>query len=163
MHSPVLVMGVSGSGKSTIGTLLASALKLRFVDGDSLHPESNRRKMASGVALTDEDREPWLARVAAVLTQGDVVVACSGLRRRYRDRLRSAAPDLKLLFLQASKALLIQRVTARRHEFMPASLLDSQLETLEPPTPDERAIVVDAALAPDRIVSIAATAFKSRH
>src|SRR5580658_7385206 len=93
----VLVMGVSGSGKSTVGALLATALGLRFVDGDSLHPESNRRKMAEGIPLSDADRQPWLAAVGAVLAQGGVVMACSALRRSYRDRLRSAASDLRLV------------------------------------------------------------------
>jgi gluconokinase len=157
----VLVMGVSGSGKSTVGALLATALGLRFVDGDSLHPESNRRKMAAGIPLSDADRQPWLAAVGAVLAQGGVVVACSALRRDYRDRLRSAASDLRLVYLRGSRDLLYQRVGARQHEFMPPALLDSQLATLEPPAADENAIVADVALAPDAIVGIVTTALGS--
>jgi carbohydrate kinase (thermoresistant glucokinase family) len=148
----VLIMGVSGSGKSTVGALLARGLGLRFVDGDSLHSESNRRKMAAGIPLSDADREPWLAAVAVLLANGGVVVACSALRRSYRDRLRFAAPDLKLVYLRGSRDLLRQRVTERKHEFMPPALLDSQLAMLEPPEADEHAIVADVALAPDVIV-----------
>jgi gluconokinase len=157
----VLVMGVSGSGKSTVGALLATALGLRFVDGDSLHPESNRRKMAEGIPLSDADRQPWLAAVGAVLAQGGVVMACSALRRSYRDRLRSAASDLRLVYLRGSRDLLHQRVDARQHEFMPPALLDSQLATLEPPAADENAIVADVALAPDAIVGIVTSALGS--
>jgi gluconokinase len=157
----VLVMGVSGSGKSTVGALLATALGLRFVDGDSLHPESNQRKMAAGIPLSDADRQPWLAAVGAVLAQGGVVVACSALRRGYRDRLRSAASDLRLVYLRGSRDLLHQRVCARQHEFMPPALLDSQLATLEPPAADENAVVADVALAPDAIVGMVTTALGS--
>jgi gluconokinase len=162
MSSPtVLVMGVSGSGKSTVGALLATALGLRFVDGDSLHPESNRRKMAAGIPLSDADRQPWLAAVGAVLAQGVVVVACSALRRSYRDRLRSAASDLRVVYLRGSRDLLYQRLGARRHDFMPPALLDSQLATLEPPGADENAIIADVALTPDAIVGIVTTALGS--
>jgi gluconokinase len=152
----IVVMGVSGSGKSTIAALLASTLNLKFIDADSLHPQSNRNKMAAGIPLRDADRAPWLDAVATVLAAGGVVVACSALRRRYRDRLRLAAPDLQLLYLQGDAALLAERVAARHHEFMPAGLLDSQLEALEPPAAFERAIVADIGAAPADIVRNAA-------
>jgi gluconokinase len=152
----IVVMGASGSGKSTVGVLLATALELRFVDADTLHPESNRMKMAAGFPLTDADRAPWLDAVAAVLAAGGVVVACSALRRRYRDRLRLAAPDLQLVCLQGGAVLLAERLAARRHDFMPAELLESQLTTLEPPQADERAIVVNITKLPAEIVRLVA-------
>jgi gluconokinase len=148
----IVVLGVSGSGKSTVGVLLATALRLRFVDADTLHSESNRRKMSAGRPLNDAERAPWLDAVAAVLAAGSVVVACSALRRGYRDRLRLAAPDLQFVYLQGRAALLEERLAARRHEFMPAELLESQLTTLEPPQADERAIVVDITQSPAEIV-----------
>lgn len=137
-------MGVSGSGKSTVGAALADALGLRFVDADSLHPQANVDKMSSGIPLTDEDRWPWLDLVAQVLAGGDVVVACSALRRSYRDRLRVLAPDLRLVYLRAEPGRLADRMESREH-FMPATLLPSQVATLEPPGVDERPVVVDAS------------------
>ena len=104
--------------------------------------------MAAGIPLNDADRAPWLTAAGVVLAKGDVVVACSALRRRYRDRLRLAAPDLRLVYLRGSHALLMQHLAARRHEFMPPELLDSQLDTLEPPAQDERAIVADIDRSP---------------
>jgi gluconokinase len=151
VHS-ILVMGVSGSGKTTVGALLAAALETHFVDADSLHSEANRRKMAAGIPLNDADRSPWLIAVAAVLAKGNVVVACSALRRRYRERLRLAAPGLRLVYLRGSRALLMQHLAARRHEFMPPELLDSQLDTLESPAEDEHAIVADIDRSPSDIV-----------
>jgi carbohydrate kinase (thermoresistant glucokinase family) len=145
MSSSVVVMGVSGSGKSTFGLALARRLGLEFVDADDLHPAANRRKMAAGIPLDDADRAPWLDAVAEVLTRGPVVVACSALRRRYRDRLRQAAPDLALVLLEGSRDLLAARLVARVHEFMSPTLLDSQLDTLERPGPDEHPIVLDVA------------------
>lgn len=153
MSAPIAVMGVSGSGKSTVGSLLAAELKLSFVDGDDLHPPENKKKMAAGVALNDADRVPWLDAIAAVLARGSVVVACSALKRRYRDRLRAGAPELRLIYLQGTPELLAERLSARQHEFMPAKLLDSQLATLEEPGSDEGALAVDVALAPGEIVS----------
>ena len=143
---PVVVMGVSGSGKTTVGAALADALGLRFVDGDSLHPAANVAKMAAGIPLDDADRAPWLDAVGAVLAAGPVVVACSALKRSYRDRLRAAAPDLQLVFLDGSPALLASRMAARPGHFMPTSLLDSQLTTLEQPGSDEHALTVDVAI-----------------
>jgi gluconokinase len=154
--SAIIVMGVSGSGKTTVGALLAGALDTPFVDADSLHSEANRRKMAAGIPLNDTDRAPWLTAVGAVLAKGNVVVACSALRRRYRDQLRLAAPDLRLVYLRGSRALLVQHLAARRHEFMPPGLLDSQLDTLEPPAEDEHAIVADIDRSPSDIVALVA-------
>jgi carbohydrate kinase (thermoresistant glucokinase family) len=146
-------MGVSGSGKTTVGAALAVALGVPFVDGDSLHPPANVAKMAAGRPLDDADRAPWLDAVAEVLGAGPVVVACSALRRRYRDRLREAAPDLELVWLDGERQLLQQRLADRRHEYMPATLLDSQLAALERPDPDENALRLDVARPVDELVA----------
>ncbi len=141
---PLVVMGVSGSGKTTVGEALAVALGVPFVDGDSLHPKANVAKMAAGIPLDDADRVPWLDAIGLVLARGSVVVACSALKRAYRDRLRAAAPTLELVYLEVDRDTLLERMTHRVH-FMPASLLDSQLATLEPPTADEKPLIVDTA------------------
>jgi len=153
MQAPIIVMGVSGSGKTTVGQLLATALGLPFVDGDDLHPAQNKKKMAAGFALNDADRAPWLDAIAVVVARGPVVVACSALRRPYRNRLRAAAPGLRLLYLRGSPELLLNRVSGRKHAFMPAELLASQLATLEEPGVDEGACTIDVALAPGEIVA----------
>jgi gluconokinase len=153
MQTPIVVMGVSGSGKSTVGKLLAAALELPFVDGDDLHPTENKKKMAAGIALNDADRIPWLDAIGTVLARGPVVVACSALRRSYRDRLRAAAPELRLIYLKGSAELLRERLSGRSHAFMPATLLDSQLATLEEPGANEGALSVDVALTQEEIVS----------
>lgn len=146
----IVVMGVSGCGKSSFGQALARALGLVFRDGDDLHPAENIAKMAAGQPLSDEDRAPWLARVGAYLAgEGGQVVACSALKRAYRDTLRSHAPNVVFVHLHGARAVLEARMTTRPGHFMPARLLDSQLATLEPPTTDERAIRVDIALSPD--------------
>jgi carbohydrate kinase (thermoresistant glucokinase family) len=150
---PVVVMGVSGSGKSTVGAALADALGVRFVDGDSLHPAANVAKMAAGIPLDDADRAPWLDAVAAVLAEGSVVIACSALRRVYRDRLRAAAPTLELVFLDGSRQLLASRMAARPGHFMPTALLDSQLATLEVPGDDEHPLTIDVAAPVAEIVA----------
>ena len=153
LSRPVVVMGVSGTGKSTIGQALAEALEVPFVEGDDLHPAANRQKMASGIPLTDADRAPWLDAVAAALDR-PVVVACSALKRRYRDRLRETAPDLELVFLHGTAELLAARMEGREGHFMPTSLLRSQLDTLEEPGADEDTIGVDVALRPDEIIEL---------
>jgi carbohydrate kinase (thermoresistant glucokinase family) len=150
--APIVLMGVSGSGKSTLGALLAARLGCRFVDGDDLHPPANVAKMSAGVPLDDADRAPWLDRIAAVLSAGSSVVACSALKRSYRDRLREAAPSLMLVYLEGSRNVLIDRLLRRRDHFMPTTLLDSQLATLEPPSAAERAINVNIERAPEAIV-----------
>lgn len=150
-------MGVSGSGKSTVGRLLAQTLRLPFQDGDELHPPDNIARMAAGVPLTDADRQVWLAAIARRLAaaggrRDGLVVACSALKRAYRDQLRAEAPDLRLVFLQGDPALLAARLAARRDHYMPASMLPSQLAALEPPATEEGAIVVDVAPPPEAIV-----------
>ncbi len=140
----IVMMGVSGCGKSTVGRALAQALGLRFVEGDDLHPPANVARMAAGQPLDDAARAPWLDAVAAELAApGPLVLTCSALRRRYRDRLRAAAPGLRLVFLHGRTELLAQRLQARRHHYMPVSLLQSQLDALEPPDADEAALAVD--------------------
>ena len=139
-------MGVSGAGKSVVGTRLAEALGVPFGEGDELHPAANVAKMASGQSLDDTDRAPWLDRVAAWLVAHSAgVIACSALRRVYRDRLRTAAPDTCFVLLSVPRAALEERLHKRRGHFMPAALLDSQLEALEPLTSDERGITVPPA------------------
>lgn len=157
-------MGVSGCGKSTIGRALADGLGCEFVEGDDLHPATNVARMAAGIALTDEDREGWLAELAALLAQAHdaqrgLVLSCSALKRRYRDQLRSACSDMQLLYLQGEASLLAQRLSARTGHYMPASLLPSQLQALEPPQPDEQALSISIQLAPAQIVDQALAAF----
>lgn len=150
---PIVLMGVSGSGKTTVGVRLAEASGRVFIDGDDLHPAANKQKMASGIPLTDDDRWPWLARVGERLAVGDgPIVACSALHRAYRDVLRQAAPGAFFALLNGSRDVLAARVAARHHEYMPASLLDSQLATLEPLGPDENGAVFDIALSADELV-----------
>lgn len=155
----VVIMGVSGCGKSTLGRALAARLGLRYVEGDELHPPENVARMAAGVALTDADRRGWLQAVAHELAAGGgtgTVVACSALRRRYRDQLRAAAPDLRLVHLQGPRALLEQRLATRQGHYMPPSLLQSQLDTLEPPATDERALTLDFAEPAEQLCEQAA-------
>ena len=147
----VVVMGVSGCGKSSIGAAVARALGARFIDGDDLHPPENIAKMAAGIPLEDADRAPWLARVGEVLTAPQTVVACSALKRRYRDQIRAQAADVVFLHLYGSRDVLMRRMAARPGHFMPVSLLDSQLAALEPPTPDERHVALDIDAPPAAI------------
>ena len=152
LHSPlaIIVMGVSGSGKSTLGTALASKLGCPFLEGDDFHAPESVAKMRAGIPLTDADRWPWLDRLGRALgarlaADGIAVAACSALRRVYRDRLREViqAP-VAFALLEAEREELLRRLTSRPHHYMPASLLTSQLDTLEPPQPDELAITLDA-------------------
>ncbi len=153
----IVVMGVSGSGKSTVGAALAAALGVPFADGDDFHPDSNRQAMAAGIPLTDADREPWLAalRAWAAARDGGCVLACSALRRAYRDVLRGAGPDVVFVHLDVPAATLRSRMLARAGHFMPASLLDSQLSTLEPLGHDEPGVRLSAS--PD-VATVAAEA-----
>ena len=153
----VLVMGVSGCGKTTIGRALAQQLGARFLDGDDFHPEANVRKMASGTPLGDQDRWPWLARLNAELRGCEArnepaVLACSALKGAYREALREGLMGLKTVYLHGAPALIEARLAARQHRYMPASLLQSQLEALEPP---QDAVRVDIALPPQACVSLA--------
>ncbi|MGV4793014.1 gluconokinase, GntK/IdnK-type [Rhizobium sp. F40D2] len=159
----IIVMGVSGCGKSSVGEKLADALHLAFVEGDALHPAANVEKMSKGIALTDEDRMPWLDRIGgdikASLEKGEgIIVSCSALKRIYRDRLRAAAGgNLFFVYLEGSKALLTQRMGERKGHFMPVSLLESQLATLEVPTGEQGVVTVDID---DTVQGIAATALE---
>ena len=146
----VVVMGVSGSGKTSIGTLVAETLAVAFVDADELHPPANVKKMAGGTALTDDDRWAWLRLVAGAMQQRtsagtEVVVACSALRRAYRDVLRTGSDDVRFVLLDVPRPDLEERLTRRRGHFMPAALLNSQLATLEPFSDGDPGGVVDAS------------------
>jgi gluconokinase len=146
---PLVVMGVSGSGKSTIGTLLAGRLDMPFVDGDDLHHVANKVKMAAGIPLDDEDRRPWLDAVGARLAAAPApVVACSALMLAYRDHLRAVAPDAVFVHLTGAESVIGGRLARRLHEYMPATLLDSQYAALEPLSADERGVVVDVVRTP---------------
>ena len=150
-------MGVCGSGKSLIGGLLGRALGIEFVEGDTYHSTENVALMSAGIPLTDEDRQAWLAAIARVLETAragpGLVVSCSALKRSYRDVLRAGSVDVQFVYLGGTRAQLEQRLAARRGHFMPLSLLDSQLATLEPPSADEHAWVCDIADPPDVIVA----------
>lgn len=130
-------MGVAGCGKSSVGEALSLRLGVPYRDGDDLHPPENVAKMRAGIPLTDEDRWPWLDRVAQVLTrEAPMIVGCSALKRRYRDRIRQAGP-VTFVYLQGSRDLIAGRMAERKGHYMPLSLLDSQFAALEPPGPDE--------------------------
>ncbi len=153
----VVMMGVSGVGKTTIGTLLAERLGWGYAEGDSYHPPANVEKMRAGTPLDDADRGPWLAAIAADIDrwraagQG-MVVACSALKRRYRDVLIGERADVRLVRLAGEEALIRARMEKRTDHYMPPSLLLSQLATLEPPAPDEAAITVEVTQEPERCV-----------
>jgi gluconokinase len=153
----VVVMGVSGSGKSTVAALLAGALGCQFQEGDDLHPRENVEKMRSGISLTDADRMPWLRKIAEEIdgwrARGECgVVTCSALKRSYRDIIIGNRHDVVLVYLKGSRDLIHQRMAARHEHFMPVALLDSQLSTLEEPTLDEHPIIVDVGGQPTEIV-----------
>jgi len=142
----VLVMGVAGVGKTTIGEALAGALGARFIDADDYHPPENVAKMKAGVPLGDEDRWPWLKRLNQELKkEQSAVLACSALKESYRQRLAEGVKDFKVVYLHGSAELIRERMKTRKHRYMPAALLDSQLATLEPPL-DAVAIDVAATL-----------------
>ena len=163
MSRLVLVTGVSGVGKSTIGKLLAEALGVTFADADAFHPPANIAKMSAGLPLDDADRWPWLdaigdwldARGALGDRRGGGVVTCSALKRSYRDRLLGGRPGVRLLYLHGDPALVMARQAARAGHFMPASLMASQYATLEPPAPQENAISLTVDDEPPAIVQAA--------
>jgi gluconokinase len=153
-----VVMGVSGSGKTVIGSALARSLGVEFVEGDDFHPQENVKRMASGIALTDEDRAPWLRAIAARLRAAKdagtgLVVSCSALKRSYRDLLRTEAGDVRFTFLNGTRALIAERIATRSGHFMPSSLLDSQFAALEGPGPDESVWESDVRESPADIVT----------
>ncbi|MCH2068188.1 MAG: gluconokinase [Shimia sp.] len=152
----LIVMGVSGVGKTTVAQALAEQIGGRYIEADEYHPPDNIAAMAAGTPLTDTMRHPWLDALAGAMQQArtarpdtPVVVACSALKRSYRDILRARNPDAITVYLAADPDTIRARITGRADHFMPPSLLDSQLETLEPPTPDETCVTVDASLPPD--------------
>jgi len=145
-----VLMGVSGSGKTTIGELLAQRLGWRFIEGDDYHPRENVAKMAAGIPLEDADRWPWLdALNQRIRGERNAVVTCSALKESYRQRLLAGVKDARVVYLHAPKALIAKRVAERKHKFMPASLLESQFATLEPPA---GAIDIDVSGTPDASV-----------
>jgi carbohydrate kinase, thermoresistant glucokinase family len=151
-------MGVSGSGKSLIGATFARALGIDFVEGDDYHSAENVQRMSRGVPLTDDDRVRWLRSLAVRIRETKdagtgLVMTCSALKRSYRDVLRAQASELRFVFLRGPRALLAERIASRRGHFMPPSLLDSQLATLEEPSPDEHAWVCDIRESPQDLVA----------
>jgi gluconokinase len=152
----VVVMGVSGSGKTTVAKLLAETLGWQFQEGDTLHPPENVEKMSAGIPLTDADRLPWLHKIAETIdgwrAHGQSgVVTCSALKRSYRQIIVGDRPDVRLVYLKGSLDLIRQRMAARHGHFMPSTLLDSQFSTLEEPSPDENPITVDIGGEPKEI------------
>jgi gluconokinase len=159
-HAPapltLIVMGVSGVGKTSVAHALVERTKGVFQEGDDLHPDANRAKMAAGTPLTDDDRWPWLRRIAAWIGEQedagrDAVVTCSALRRSYRDLLRDGHPSVRFVYLEASEEVLTERVAHRRHEYMPPALLRSQLDTLEPLADDEPGVRVETYGDPEAV------------
>jgi gluconokinase len=154
----LIVMGVSGSGKTTIGHELARRIGWRYEDADTFHPASNVAKMSAGQPLTDDDRWPWLRAIADEIDRTSdggerIVIGCSALRRVYRDVLVHGRRDIRIVYLQGTQALIAGRLGERKGHFMPPGLLTSQLGTLEPPTPDEHAVTVSIDAPVETIVS----------
>lgn len=154
----VLVMGVAGVGKTTIGEPLARALGWRFIDADDYHPPQNVAKMKAGIPLDDADRWPWLARLNKLLKEEEnAVLACSALKRSYRERLSQGLTDFKVVYLYGNAELIRARIAKRRHRYMPATLLESQFAALEPPA---EAIAIDVAATPEESVAAILTALR---
>ena len=155
MPTSLIVMGVAGAGKTTLARALAERLGWAFLDADALHPPANVEKMRAGIPLDDADRAPWLAAVAAWMDAeaGPSVVACSVLKRAYRAALTEGRPDARLVYIDASPELVATRVAERADHYFPASLIASQFQSLEPPSPDERAIVVSMAASTEAQVA----------
>ncbi|MEU0851317.1 gluconokinase [Streptomyces flaveolus] len=166
LHTPhvVVVMGVAGTGKTTIGPLLAARLGVPYAEGDDFHPPANIAKMTAGTPLTDEDRWPWLDAIGC-WAHGRAglggVVSSSALKRSYRDRLRAAAPGVVFVHLTGSRELIEDRMSHREGHFMPTALLDSQFATLQPLEPDEAGVAVDVAGSPEEITERATNALKA--
>ncbi|MET9363786.1 gluconokinase [Streptomyces sp. NPDC006632] len=166
MNSPltIVVMGVAGTGKTTIGPLVAARLGVPYAEGDDFHPAANVAKMSAGIALDDADRGPWLDAIGA-WAHGRAglggVVSSSALKRSYRDRLRAAAPGIVFLHLTGDRALIERRMAERKGHFMPAALLDSQFATLQPLGADEAGVAVDVSGTPEDIAERAAAALRT--
>jgi gluconokinase len=163
----VIVMGVSGSGKTTIAAGLARQEGWILLEGDAFHPPANIAKMHAGTPLTDDDRWPWLHAIAARQDElraagQSAVVACSALKRAYRDILIGARPDTVLIYMRGSRDLIAERMKARKDHFMPPALLDSQFATLEEPSPDENPIILDIGGPPEAIIQKAIHQLKER-
>jgi gluconokinase len=155
MASPIVVMGVSGSGKSTVGAALAQRLRVPFADADDFHPPANIARMSSGQPLDDDDRYPWLEAIGEWLAErceGGGVMSCSALKRKYRDQLRRHCPEVVFLHLSGTPEVIGKRQASRPGHFMPASLLESQFQTLEPLELDECGIAIDVDQNIDSIV-----------
>lgn len=155
MTAPIVVMGVSGSGKSTVGAALAQRLRIPFADADDFHPPANIAKMTAGAALDDVDRGPWLESIGDWLAEHrdtGGVMSCSALKRRYRDQLRSHCPDVQFLHLNGTPETIGARQASRPGHFMPASLLASQFDTLEPLDDDEAGVTIDVDQSIDSII-----------
>lgn len=164
MASPIVVMGVSGSGKSTVGAALAQRLRVPFADADDFHPPANIEKMTAGEALNDEDRYPWLEAIGRWLAERCAhggVMSCSALKRKYRDQLRRHCAETSFLHLVGTPELISRRQSSRPGHFMPASLLRSQFDTLEPLGPDEQGVAIDVDRSIDAIIEayVAESAF----
>ncbi|MEU0037133.1 MULTISPECIES: gluconokinase [unclassified Streptomyces] len=160
----VVVMGVAGTGKTTIGPLLAARLGVPYAEGDDFHPQANIAKMTAGTPLSDEDRWPWLDAIGRWAHEREGlggVVSSSALKRAYRDRLRAAAPGIVFVHLTGDRALIEDRMSHRQGHFMPTALLDSQFATLQPLEADEAGVRVDVAGGPDEITERAVTALRS--
>jgi carbohydrate kinase (thermoresistant glucokinase family) len=150
----IVVMGVTGCGKTSVGIALAEKLGIEFIDSDLLHSESNKKKMSSGTPLTDSDREPWLQEVSKVLQSHEsVVVACSALKKSYRSTILAGAPTTKFVHLSGSQELIFARLSERSHHFMPIGLLDSQFQTLEPLDHTETGKVFEISQPVNQIVN----------
>ncbi len=154
MRASIVIMGVAGCGKSHIGSALAAAEGWRLIEGDDFHSETSRRKMSQGVALTDADREGWLAQLGGLLAQcpGPVVLTCSALKRRYREQLRAASPGLRFVFLRITREASLARVASRASShFFPVELVDTQFATLESPVDEALTLTLDATLPVDEL------------
>lgn len=161
----VVVMGVAGTGKTTVGALLGEALRVPYAEADAFHPAENVAKMTAGTPLDDSDREPWLDAIgdwAAARRGLGGVVSCSALKRAYRDRLRAAAPDVFFLHLTGDRSLIARRMAQRPGHFMPPSLLESQFATLEPLQPDERGAELSVRMGPDAVTERALAVLRER-
>ena len=153
----IVLMGVSGCGKTTIGTNLARCLNWEYQEGDALHPQKNIVKMSEGIPLNDDDRKPWIARIAdwietRCIAGRDGVISCSALKEVYRQTIRGTQTDVQFVYLRGSRELLSDRLAYRKDHFMPPNLLESQLELLEEPSIDEQAMVVPIDSTPEKIV-----------